>query len=109
ALRDAATGAETSATPSCVTWNAWRKKWILLSEYVGSVYYSESDAPIGPWNRAVKIVAHHDYNFYNVVQHSFFDSADGRTIYFEGTYTASFSEAKEHTPRYDYNQILYRL
>ena len=30
-------------------------------------------------------------------------------VYFEGTYTASFSDAKERTPRYDYNQIMYRL
>jgi len=108
-LRDAATGAETGATPSCVTWNAYRKKWILLAEHVGSVYYAESDAPIGPWNRAVKIVGHNDYNFYNVVQHPFFDAEGGRVIYFEATYTAQFSGAKEQTPRYDYNQILYRL
>jgi len=44
-----------------------------------------------------------------VVQHSFFDQEGGRIIYFEGTYTASFSGARELTPRYDYNQILYRL
>jgi hypothetical protein len=30
-------------------------------------------------------------------------------IYFEGTYTAAFSNAKEQTPRYDYKQIVYRL
>jgi hypothetical protein len=30
-------------------------------------------------------------------------------IYFEGTYTAAFSGAKQKTPRYDYNQIMYRL
>ncbi|MDR3698244.1 MAG: hypothetical protein P4L56_01335 [Candidatus Sulfopaludibacter sp.] len=109
ALRDAATGAETGATPSCVTWNAYRKKWILLAERVGSVYYAEADTPVGPWPRAVKIVSHNDYNFYNVVQHPFFDRDGGRIIYFEGTYTTSFSAAKEQTPRYDYNQILYRL
>jgi hypothetical protein len=108
-LRDAATGSETSATPSCVTWNAYRKKWILLAERVGAVYYAESDAPVGPWDRAVKIVAHNDYNFYNVVQHPFFDRDGGKVIYFEGTYVTSFSNAKEVTPRYDYNQIMYRL
>ena len=108
-LRDAATGSETGATPSCVTWNDFRKKWILLSERVGAVYYADADAPIGPWDRAVKIVAHNDYNFYNVVQHPFFDRDGGKVIYFEGTYVTSFSNAKEATPRYDYNQILYRL
>jgi hypothetical protein len=30
-------------------------------------------------------------------------------IFFEGTYTATFSAASEKTPRYDYNQIMYRL
>ena len=108
-LLDAETGKETLATPSSVAWNAHRKKWILLSEHVGSVYYSESDQPTGPWLRAVKIVGHNDYNFYNVTQHPFFDEDGGRVIYFEGTYTTSFSNAKEQTPRYDYNQIMYRL
>jgi hypothetical protein len=108
-LRDAESGKETLATPSSVAWNAYRKKWILLSEHTGSIYYSEADQPIGPWNRAVKIVGHTDYNFYNVEQHSFFDADGGRVIYFEGTYTAAFSNAKEQTPRYDYNQIMYKL
>jgi len=109
ALRDAESGTETEASPSSVTWNEYRKKWILLAERVGSVYYSESDRPIGPWDRALKIISHNNYNFYNVVQHPFFDQEGGRIIYFEGTYTASFSSAKELTPRYDYNQIMYRL
>ena len=109
ALRDAESGKETGASPSSVAWNLYRKKWILLAEQIGSVYYAEADRPIGPWSRAVKIVGHNDYNFYNVVQHPFFDQEGGRVIYFEGTYTASFSAAKEQTPRYDYNQILYRL
>jgi hypothetical protein len=30
-------------------------------------------------------------------------------IYFEGTYTQTFSGNPEATPRYDYNQIMYRL
>jgi len=108
ALLDEA-GKPTGARPSSVAWNEWRKKWIMLSEHTGMVYYSEADQPMGPWNRAVKIVEHKAYNFYNVVQHPFFDEEGGRMIYFEGTYTASFSAAKELTPRYDYNQIMYRL
>jgi hypothetical protein len=81
----------------------------MLAEKTGSVYYAEADHPIGPWNRAIKIVEHRAYNFYNVVEHPFFDQEGGSVIYFEGTYTAAFSAAKELTPRYDYNQILYRL
>jgi len=30
-------------------------------------------------------------------------------IFFEGTYTHSFSGNPEQTPRYDYNQVLYKL
>ncbi len=108
-LLDAETGKDTLASPSSVEWNEYRKKWILLSERTGSVYYSEADSPTGPWLRTVKIVGHNDYNFYNVELHPFFDEDGGRVIYFEGTYTASFSAAKELTPRYDYNQIMYRV
>ncbi|MBA3700832.1 MAG: hypothetical protein H0W78_18440, partial [Planctomycetes bacterium] len=30
-------------------------------------------------------------------------------LFFEGTYTTLFTDNKSPTPRYDYNQILYRL
>ena len=33
----------------------------------------------------------------------------GKTIFFEGTYTHTFSGNPDPTPRYDYNQILYRV
>jgi hypothetical protein len=47
---------------------------------------------------------------YNPKQHPYFDQDGGRTIYFEGTYTQAFSGSEETaTPRYDYNQIMYRL
>jgi hypothetical protein len=35
--------------------------------------------------------------------------ADSTLLYFEGTYTAQFANRPEPTPRYDYNQVLYRL
>jgi hypothetical protein len=54
-------------------------------------------------------LTHGEYNFYNPTQHRFFDQESGRLIYFEGTYTDSFSGARVQTPRYDYNQIMYRL
>lgn len=95
--------------PSCVAWNQYRKRWILLMENVGEVWYSEARHPEGPYGPSVRIVEHDKYNFYNVVQHSFFDQDNGRVIYFEGTYTDSFSEAKQKTPRYNYNQVMYRL
>src|SRR5205814_8463469 len=82
---------------------------MLTSGRPGEIWFAEADTPTGPWVYARRVVAHGDYNFYNPTQHSFFDQDDGRRIYFEGTYTASFSAAKEKTPRYDYNQIMYRL
>jgi hypothetical protein len=108
-LLDADSSAETGASPSSIAWNPYRKKWIMLAEKTGTVFYSESDEPIGPWRWAKKILSHQAYNFYNVVQHPFFDQEGGRIIYFEGTYTSSFSDAKQDTPRYNYNQIMYRL
>ena len=69
----------------------------------------EASAPTGPWKRAVKIVTHDRHSFYNPAQHAFFDEDGGRFIYFEGTYSHTFSGRQSRTPRYDYNQILYRL
>ena len=76
---------------------------------LGEVYYAESDKPEGPWPWAKKVVTHDRYSFYNPAHHPFFDQQDGRIIYFEGTYTFTFSRKEDPTPRYDYNQIMYRL
>ena len=38
-----------------------------------------------------------------------FDKDGGKTIFFEGTYSNTFSGNPDATPRYDYNQILYQL
>ena len=40
---------------------------------------------------------------------AFFDEEGGRYIYFEGTYSFTFSGRQARTPLYDYNQMLYRL
>jgi len=95
--------------PSCVVWNEYRHRWILLAEDSGDVYYAEAARPEGPYGKAVRIIEHDQYNFYNVVTHPFFNKKDGREIYIEGTYTDSFSDAAEKTPRYNYNQVMYRL
>ncbi len=73
------------------------------------MWYAEAESLAGPWAYAQKIVTHHRYSFYNPKHHPFFDREGGRMIYFEGTYSASFSDAPLPTPYYDYNQILYRL
>ena len=38
-----------------------------------------------------------------------FDKEGGRIIFFEGTYTTTFSGNPDPTPRYDYNQVMYQL
>lgn len=94
---------------SSVAWNAWRQCYIGLFERGGDVFYAEAARPEGPWGKTVLIARHEHYTFYNVAHHRFFDQEGGRVIYFEGTYTAAFSDAPIPTPRYDYNQLMYRL
>lgn len=98
-----------------VAWNDYRRKWIMIavqswgSSMLGEIWFAESDSLEGPWESPTKIVTHNDYSFYNPRHHSYFDKDGGRVIYFEGTYTKMFSGTKTGTPRYDYNQIMYRL
>jgi hypothetical protein len=98
-----------------INWNDYRKKWILIAvesggtSNLGEVWYSEASSPTGPWRTAKKIMTHEKYSFYNPVHHPFFDQEGGRLIYFEGTYASTFSGNPNQTPRYDYNQIMYRL
>jgi len=109
-LRDFQSGAPVEAGRGSVCWNEFRQRWIMIvSSKPGEIWFAEADTPVGPWVYARRVVSHDHYNFYNPTQHPFFDQDGGRLIYFEGTYTASFSDAKEKTPRYDYNQIMYRL
>jgi hypothetical protein len=96
-----------------VYWNEHRKRWIMIvteiggTSHLGEIWYAEAETPVGPWRQGVKIVTHDRYSFYNPKQHPMFDK--GRYIYFEGTYTHTFSGNQEMTPRYDYNQIMYKL
>jgi hypothetical protein len=99
-----------------VRWNEHRKRWVLVagqiggkSSLLGEVWYAEAKLPTGPFRRAVKVVTHQRQSFYNVCHHPFLDRAGGRFIHFEGTYTSDFSGNTDKTPRYDYNQVLYRL
>ena len=99
-----------------VRWNNYRKCWILIAgqiggkeSHLGEIWYAEATSPTGPFSKAVKIVTHDKQTFYNVVHHPFWDRDDGKTIYYEGTYTNEFSGNTDKTPRYNYNQILYKL
>ena len=115
-LRDVDTDAEVLTPNGSVFWNAYRKRWILITtqaygspSFLGEVWFAEADTPVGPWLYAKKVATHDHYTFYNPTQHPFFDQDGGRLIYFEGTYTATFSDVKDITPRYDYNQLMYRV
>jgi hypothetical protein len=115
-LRDLASGKTVLAHGGSISWNEHRKRWVLIAvqvygspSFLGEVWYSEADTPLGPWAYGRKVVTHDDYSFYNPKQHPVFEQDGGRLIYFEGTYTATFSGNKNPTPRYDYNQLMYRL
>jgi hypothetical protein len=75
----------------------------------GELWYAEADSPLGEWGPAVKVLSHDNYTFYNPRLHPEFTDADSPVLLFEGTYTMQFADKPHPTPRYDYNQILYRL
>lgn len=114
-LQDPDTGKPVRAHGGSVYWNSHRGRWVMITveaggtSQLGEVWYAEADTPLGPWVYARKVVTHERYSFYNPKQHPFFDKDGGRQIYFEGTYTHTFSGNPEPTPRYDYNQIMYKL
>ena len=116
-LIDIESGKPVTPQSGTVQWNGFRNKWVMISvqqggttSYLGEVWYAEADTPAGPWRFARKVITHDAYSFYNPKHHPYFDQDGGRRIYFEGTYTHTFSGSKEQaTPRYDYNQMMYRL
>ncbi len=99
-----------------IAWNAYRGRWVAVfmekfgkPSPFGELWYAEADSPLGPWGPAVKILSHANYTFYNPRLHPEFTPADSPVLLFEGTYTQMFADHPTPTPRYDYNQILYRL
>jgi hypothetical protein len=134
ALRDTNTTAAVRSHSGSVYYNDYRKRWISIrsevmgqASFLGEIWYFEGDTPLGPWVYGQKIVTHRmgdsaldkltwsrenaeTYSFYNPLHHPEFDKQGGRIIYFEGTYTATFSGTHTvKTPGYNYNQIMYRL
>lgn len=102
-----------------VYWNEYRKTWVMIAlqtygdSFLGEVWFAEAHSPEGPWVEAKKVVTHSksydNQDFYNPVQHPYFSQEGGKLIYFEGTYTNTFSNNPHPTPLYDYNQVMYRL
>ncbi len=115
-LCDVETGRAITPHGGSLNWNEYRQRWVAIfvekggrSSLLGEVWFAEADTPSGPWQYARKIVTHDRYSFYNPVHHVAFDADRGRIIYFQGTYANTFSGNPLKTPRYDYNQIMYRL
>lgn len=109
-------GGDVAVASGSIAWNSHRKKWILVFQQkfgrpsvFGEIWYAEGSTPEGPWGPAVKVATHANYTFYNVQIDWQLTSPDEPVLLFEGTYTTTFSDNKIKTPRYDYNQILYRL
>jgi len=106
-----------------IAWNEYRQRWVAVfmqnfgkPAVFGEIWYAESDSPIDGWNKAVKILSHGNYTFYNPCIHAENVAADSKTLssdskflLFEGTFTAMFADQPPIVPRYDYTQILYRL
>ena len=115
-LRAATDGAEVKPHSGSIAWNPFRQRWVTVfmqafgkPSVFGEIWYAEADAPTGPWGTAVKILTHDNYTFYNPRLHPEFTAPASPILLFEGTYTAEFADRPHPTPRYNYNQMLYRL
>jgi len=109
-------GSPVKAHTGSIAWNAYRGRWVtvFMEEFgkpsaFGELWYAEADSPSGPWGPAVKVLSHDNYTFYNPRLHPELTPLGSPILLFEGTYTGMFADRPPPTPRYDYNQILYRL
>jgi hypothetical protein len=116
ALSSATDGKPVKPHSGSIAWNAFRKRWVTVfletfgkPSVFGELWYAEAKDPTGPWGKAVKILSHENYTFYNPRLHAEFTPPTSPVLIFEGTYTIQFADKPTPTPRYDYNQILYRL
>jgi hypothetical protein len=111
-----ANGTGIAAFGSSSMWNDYRKRFgeIVQQAYgatfLGETWYAEADTPLGPWVFARKVVTHatSGYTFYNPDIVPFLSDAGGRIVFFDATYTKTYSNARA-TPRYDYNEMMYRV
>lgn len=115
-LASASDGQSVKPHTGHLAWNGFRQRWVTVfmqsggkPSRLGELWYAEADAPTGPWGKAVKILSHDNYTFYNPRLHPEFTDTNSPVLIFEGTYTAEFADRPFPTPRYNYNQILYRL
>ena len=99
-----------------IAWSRHLDRWVAIfvekggkPSPLGEVWFAEAKAPTGPWSNAVKVLSHRNYTFYNPKLHESLSPEGSPTLLFEGTYSALFARNPPKTPRYNYNQILYRL
>lgn len=115
-LVSAADGQPVKPHSGAIAWHPWRQRWVTVfmeafgkPSAFGELWYAEAEKPTGPWGRTIKILSHENYTFYNPRIHPEFTGADSPILIFEGTFTQQFANRPPPTPRYDYNQMLYRL
>ena len=115
-LASAADGKPVKPHSGAVAFSPFRKRFVTVfmerfgkPSAFGELWYAEADLPTGPWGKTVKIISHDNYTFYNPRLHPEFTAPDSPILIFEGTYTREFADRAFPTPRWDYNQVLYRL
>jgi hypothetical protein len=119
-LRDVETGDRFDVAHGSIAWNARLKHWTLLcgraggDSLLGEIYFAVASSPEGPWTDARRVATHAmekaKYDFYNPIQHPEFAARDGgRYVYFQGTFVNTFSGFPYAVPRYNYNQLMYRI
>jgi hypothetical protein len=115
-LPSAADGTPVKLHSGSIAWNPYRKRWVTVfmqalgkPSAFGELWYAEANDPTGSWGKTVKVLSHQNYTFYNPRLHPEFTPDNSPVLLFEGTYTMQFADHPPPTPRYDYNQILYRL
>lgn len=115
-LPAAADGKPIKLHTGSIAWNAHRQRWVTVfmqhfgkASSFGELWYAEAQNPLGDWGPAVHILTHDNYTFYNPRIQTELLPANADFLLFEATYTEQFANRPPPTPRYDYNQMLYRL
>ena len=114
-LTDIEAGGNVAVANESLIWDDYRKRFAKVIQQkfgstsaLGEMWFAEADTPLGPWVYTRKIATHAGYTFYNPDLIPYFNEAGGRIVFFDATYTSTYTNITP-TPRYDYNEIMYRL